>query len=376
VNDELATGAAGAHLETDLSGGDTDTLTSERDLRGLRSHRPTAPLLELHDVTKTFRVRDGLLSATISAVDRVDLDVYPGTTLGIVGESGCGKSTLARLIVGLHRADSGSIVFAERELSRRHARPRSVLQSMQMVFQDPSSALNPRATVSESIAFPLRVQGVSRKETQIRVAQVLSDVGLPKNYLTHYPHQLSGGQRQRVNIARALALHPQLIVLDEAVSALDKSIQAQILNLLKDLQAEYNLTYVFISHDLNVVEYMSDEVAVMYLGQLVERAPATSLYSPPTHPYTDLLLSSIPNLDPAQSRRDEVEDESAGEIPSPLDPPSGCRFRTRCPHVMDICSEKAPPLVPVAGGTRHIACHLFTEDDATEATDAREPAVA
>jgi len=364
--DELATGATGADTAIPADPGgtqDSDILTIERDLTGLRTHRRTAPLLELNDVTKTFRVRNGFRSATISAVDKVDLNVYPGTTLGIVGESGCGKSTLARLIVGLHRADSGSIVFAERELSRRHARPKSVLQSMQMVFQDPSSALNPRATISESIAFPLRVQGISRKETQTRVAQVLSDVGLPKNYLTHYPHQLSGGQRQRVNIARALTLHPQLIVLDEAVSALDKSIQAQILNLLKDLQAEYQLTYVFISHDLNVVEYMSDEVAVMYLGQLVERTPAKLLYQPPSHPYTDLLLSSIPNLDPAQSRRDEVEDESDGEIPSPLNPPSGCRFRTRCPHVMDICSEVAPPLVPVEGGTRHIACHLFTESD-------------
>jgi peptide/nickel transport system ATP-binding protein len=349
---------------TTTAGTDTAETLVERDLAGLRSRRPTAPLLELHGVTKTFHVRDGMHMATISAVDTVDLDVYPGTTLGIVGESGCGKSTLARLIVGLHRPNSGSIVFEERELSSRRARPKAVLQSMQMVFQDPSSALNPRATVSESIAFPLRVQGVSRRETEIRVAQVLADVGLPKNYLTHYPHQLSGGQRQRVNIARALALHPRLIVLDEAVSALDKSIQAQILNLLKDLQAEYKLTYVFISHDLNVVEYMSDEVAVMYLGQLVERAPSAALYKPPAHPYTDLLLSSIPSLDPALSRRDVVLDRQAGEIPSPLNPPSGCRFRTRCPHAMEVCAEVVPPLAAV-DGEHHIACHLFPESSDT-----------
>jgi oligopeptide/dipeptide ABC transporter ATP-binding protein len=241
---------------------------------------------------------------------------------------------------------------------------------MQMVFQDPSSALNPRATISESIGFPLQVQGESKAAIDERVAKVMRDVGLPAAYASHYPHQLSGGQRQRVNIARALALQPKLVVLDEAVSALDKSIQAQVLNLLTDLQEEYGLTYVFISHDLNVVRYISDDVAVMYLGQVVERGSAQELYDNPKHPYTQLLLSSIPTLDPTESTRDEPMDGAVGgadtkdtEIPSPIDPPSGCRFRTRCPFAMDVCSQLAP--VPVTiDDTHSVSCHLYAEADA------------
>jgi peptide/nickel transport system ATP-binding protein len=313
-------------------------------------------LLELGSVSKTFTARVGMRRVPVSAVHNVTMSVAEGTTMGIVGESGCGKSTLARIIVGLHSADEGRIQFDGHGLKLNGKRPRSVTQQMQMVFQDPYSALNPRATIGDSIAFPLRVQGLGRQEVRERVEQVLTDVGLHPNYASHYPHQLSGGQRQRVNIARALALHPRLVVLDEAVSALDKSIQAQILN----LQESYRLTYLFISHDLNVVEYMSDRVAVMYLGQVVETCTAADLYRSPMHPYTQVLLASIPKLDPRERRDDDLAVQ--GEMPSPLDPPSGCRFRTRCPHAMDLCAKEAPGLrAPEAGHL--VACHLYGVKD-------------
>jgi peptide/nickel transport system ATP-binding protein len=320
-----------------------------------------ADLLELIDVSKTFDVRSGGRRASLSAVDHVSLTVRPGTTLGIVGESGCGKSTLARVIVGLHLADDGELVFDGKQMLTGKRRTPGELKQMQMVFQDPSSALNPRATISESIAFPLQVQGASKTVIAERVATVMRDVGLPAAYASRYPHQLSGGQRQRVNIARALALQPKLVVLDEAVSALDKSIQAQVLNLLSDLQEEYGLTYVFISHDLNVVRYLSDDVAVMYLGQVVEQGSAQQLYDEPKHPYTQLLLSSVPTLDPAESTRDEpVDTADSTEIPSPIDPPSGCRFRTRCPFATDLCAQVAPLPIQVGEG-RTVACHLYTD---------------
>ena len=317
-------------------------------------------LLELLAVSKTFAIKAGGRRATLSAVDSVSLTVREGTTLGIVGESGCGKSTLARIIVGLHLATDGEMIFDGRQVHTGRKRPTAVVEQMQMVFQDPSSALNPRATIGASIAFPLQVQGASKATVQDRVATVIRDVGLPASYASHYPHQLSGGQRQRVNIARALALAPKLVVLDEAVSALDKSIQAQVLNLLTDLQDEYHLTYVFISHDLNVVRYISDDVAVMYLGQVVERGPAKDLYARPRHPYTQLLLSSVPALDPRESTRDAALDSGEGEIPSPIDPPSGCRFRTRCPFAMEVCSLVAPAAVDVAPD-HVVACHLYPD---------------
>jgi peptide/nickel transport system ATP-binding protein len=320
-------------------------------------------MLELIDVSKQFTVRAGGRRAKLSAVDHVSLSVRPGTTLGIVGESGCGKSTLARVIVGLHLTDDGEMIFDGKQVLTGKRRSPAELKKMQMVFQDPSSALNPRATISESIGFPLQVQGASRAAIEERVAKVMSDVGLPAAYASHYPHQLSGGQRQRVNIARALALQPKVVVLDEAVSALDKSIQAQVLNLLTDLQEEYGLTYVFISHDLNVVRYISDDVAVMYLGQVVERGTARELYDNPKHPYTQLLLSSVPTLDPTESTRDEPIDTPEtkdSEIPSPIDPPSGCRFRTRCPFAMDVCSQVTPAPIAVGEG-RTVACHLYAD---------------
>jgi peptide/nickel transport system ATP-binding protein len=345
------------------------TTVTETDQRA-----PKVGLLELGSVSKTFQSRVGVRRVAVSAVDNVTLSVPEGTTLGIVGESGCGKSTLARIVVGLHGADSGQIIFDGKPLRKKGGkRPRSVMAQMQMVFQDPYSALNPRATVGESIAFPLRVQGLGKDEIKERVEKVLVDVGLHVNYGSHYPHQLSGGQRQRVNIARALALQPRLIVLDEAVSALDKSIQAQILNLLKDLQAAYGFTYLFISHDLNVVEYMSDRVAVMYLGQVVETCSAADLYERPMHPYTQVLLKSIPNLNPRERRTEDVA--ISGEMPSQLDPPSGCRFRTRCPHAMDLCAQQVPTLrSPEA---RHlVACHLFAVSDPDRGIVARTTATA
>jgi oligopeptide/dipeptide ABC transporter ATP-binding protein len=314
------------------------------------------PLLELTGVSKKFPVRDGMRRATVSAVEEVSLRVRSGSTLGVVGESGCGKSTLARLVVGLHEVTRGSVLFDGAVVGSAKGRAKELSREIQMVFQDPASALNPRATVGESIAFPLRVHGAGEEEVTRRVSEVLEEVGLPAAYATHYPHQLSGGQKQRVNIARALALRPRLVVLDEAVSALDKSIQAQILTLLEDLQREHGLTYVFISHDLNVVADELDDVAVMYLGQVVETSESAQLYRTPLHPYTQLLLSSIPALDPDERHGDDVG--IAGEIPSPLDPPSGCRFRTRCPLATSLCADVAPTLADAGGGHR-VACHLY-----------------
>ena len=318
------------------------------------------PLLEVDNASKTFDIKLGLKRAQVYAVDGVSISVQPSSTLGIVGESGCGKSTLARLILGLYPADRGEIWFAGQSLPRRGKRPRAVVEQMQMVFQDPYSALNPRASIGQSIAFPLQVQGMDKSEIRDRVAQVLQDVGLHGNYATHYPHQLSGGQRQRVNIARALATAPRLVVLDEAVSALDKSIQAQILNLLEDLQRAYQLTYIFISHDLNVVEYMSNRVAVMYLGQVVETCAADELYQRPLHPYSQGLLASIPTLDGASAQPGQV----TGEMPSPLNPPSGCRFRTRCPFATDTCATHVPVLAEAEPG-HLVACHLYPSSQPT-----------
>ncbi|HEY9291406.1 MAG TPA: ABC transporter ATP-binding protein [Microlunatus sp.] len=334
-----------------------------------RSDPPTgAALLELFGVSKRFTVRTPAQGkATLSAVEGVSLAVRAGSTLGVVGESGCGKSTLARVIVGLHQASDGEMIF-DGEQQPITAVRRRTSRRMQMVFQDPSSALNPRTTIGDSIAFPLQVQGWRRAEVQRRVAEVINEVGLPRAYANNYPHQLSGGQRQRVNIARALAVRPSLIVLDEAVSALDKSIQAQVLNLLTDLQHEYGLTYVFISHDLNVVQYISDDVVVMYLGQAVEQASAASLYAEPLHPYSRLLLSSIPSLDPTRRRTTPTEGSSEagdGELPSPIDPPSGCRFRTRCPFAMEICAQRSPRPVQARPG-HSVACHLYSSQSASE----------
>jgi oligopeptide/dipeptide ABC transporter ATP-binding protein len=282
--------------------------------------------------------------------------VQPGETLGIVGESGCGKSTTARLLLRLLDADGGEVIFdglGVRQL--RGGGLKSMYRGIQMVFQDPYSSVNPRMSIGENIAFPMKAQRYTAERIRDRVSTLLRQVGLHPNHASYFPHQMSGGQLQRVNIARALALEPKLIVLDEPVSALDKSIQAQVLNLLRDLQVQLNLTYIFISHDLNVVEHMSDRVLVMYLGQVVEACASDTLYREPLHPYTRVLLSSIPKTDPDEQRTGEVP---SGEVPSALDPPSGCRFRTRCAYAMEVCATRRPESRQPTPG-HAVSCFLY-----------------
>ena len=329
------------------------------------------PLLEVRDLNKSFPVRLGIgRTGYVSAVDGVSLEVEPGSTMGIVGESGCGKSTLARVILGLAPADSGEIKI-EQEVVDWHASAgrKQLRRNMQMVFQNPYSSLNPRSSIGEIVGFPMHAHGLSRAEIAERTSSLLSQVGLHANHASYYPHQLSGGQRQRVNIARALALHPKLVVCDEAVAALDKSVQAQVLNLLKDLQQDLGLTYIFISHDLNVVEYMSDRVSVMYLGQIVETAESDQLYQRPLHPYTQALLGSSPRLDPTYKMDDDLLE---GELPSALDPPSGCRFRTRCPRAMPVCAEIRPEMRQLELG-HEVACHLYSESATSDGRGAMLP---
>jgi peptide/nickel transport system ATP-binding protein len=296
----------------------------------------------------------------VRAVDDVSFDVAPGETLGIVGESGCGKSTLARLVLRLIEPDAGSVQFAGEDVrAAGPARMKRLRRDMQLVFQDPYASLNPRMTIEDAVAFSLLVHGTPRAEARERAASLLGRVGLdPLLYGRRYPHELSGGQRQRVNIARALVLDPKLLVLDEPVSALDKSVQAQVLNLLQDLKTERALTYVLISHDLNVIEYVSERILVMYLGHVVEAGTAEALASDPKHPYTQALFASAPSMDP--TRRME-RPPILGDPPNPIDPPSGCRFRTRCAHVMPRCAERIPPPIAVARD-HHVACYLYGDE--------------
>jgi peptide/nickel transport system ATP-binding protein len=325
---------------------------------------PAQPLLIVDNLRKHFPVRGGLLNrqvATVQAVDDVSFSVRKGETLGIVGESGCGKSTTARLLMRLMEPDAGSIVFDGDEVGQRDGiSVTEMRRQMQMVFQDSYSSLNPRMTMAESVAYAPRMHGVARNEARDRAESLLSRVGLnPHHFARRYPHELSGGQRQRVNIARALALEPRLVILDEAVAALDKSVEAQVLNLLSDLKESLNLTYLFISHDLNVVEYMSDRVLVMYLGRVVETGPVDSIYRRPRHPYTRALFASKPTLDPD---RRTTEMPLTGDPPNPINPPSGCRFRTRCGFAQPVCAAQLPPLVPPLLGdtdaTHLVACHI------------------
>ena len=316
------------------------------------------PLLSVTGLVKHFPLKKDVLGrggGTVRAVDGIGFDVRLGETLGVVGESGCGKSTTARLLMHLIEANRGEIVFDGQAVGGRALPLKQFRRQVQMVFQDSYASLNPRLTMVDSIAFAPQVHGVPKAEAVARARDLLARVGLePRRYAERYPHELSGGQRQRVNIARALALQPRLVILDEAVSALDKSVEAQVLNLLLDLKEEFGLTYIFISHDLNVVRYMSDRVLVMYLGEVVEIGQSEALFRHPAHPYTRALLSSIPTMDP--DRRTE-QPPLAGDPPNPIDPPSGCRFHTRCAHAQAVCSARSPVLAPVASG-QAVACWL------------------
>jgi peptide/nickel transport system ATP-binding protein len=325
----------------------------------------SAPLLRVRGLTKHFPLRGGLLGRTrawVRAVDGVSFDVNAGETLGIVGESGCGKSTLARLLLRLVDPDAGTVTFEGEDVLRASpSRMKRLRRDLQLVFQDPYASLNPRLPIEDAVAFSLLVHGTPRGEARERARALLGRVGLdPRMHGRRYAHELSGGQRQRVNIARALVLDPRLLVLDEPVSALDKSVQAQVLNLLQDLKAERALTYVLISHDLNVIEYVSDRVLVMYLGEVVETGSAEALAQSPRHPYTQALFASAPSMDP--DRRME-QPPIAGDPPNPIDPPSGCRFRTRCPFAMPRCAEASPPFVPVDAG-HEVACYLYEMEPA------------
>ena len=322
-------------------------------------------LLEARGLRKHFPLRGGVLQRTrawVRAVDGVSFDVAPGETLGIVGESGCGKSTLARLLLRLIAPDEGVVKFdGEDVLGASPARMKRLRRDMQLVFQDPYASLNPRLTIQDTVAFSLLVHGTPRAEAGERARALLGRVGLdPRLHGRRYAHELSGGQRQRVNIARALVLDPKLLVLDEPVSALDKSVQAQVLNLLQDLKAERALTYVFISHDLNVIEYVSDRVLVMYLGEVVETGTAEALAQSPKHPYTQALFASAPSMDP-DHRMDRLP--ISGDPPNPIDPPSGCRFRTRCAFAMPRCAETTPAPVAVSP-TQAVACYLYDTEPA------------
>ncbi len=318
----------------------------------------SAPLLRLRDLRKSFPVagRGFGRRPRLRAVDGVALDVEPGETVGLVGESGCGKSTLARLVLRLIEPDSGEIRFEERDMrALGRAELREMRRRMQIVFQDPFASLNPRMTVGETIGEGLHVHGIARGALrEERVARLLETVGLAPEHAARYPHEFSGGQRQRVGIARALALEPRLIVADEPVSSLDVSIQAQILNLLLDLQRRFGLAYLFISHDLRVVRHLSKRVAVMYLGKIVENGPAEEVYARPQHPYTQALLSAAPDPDPSKQQRRIV---LSGDVPSPIAPPPGCPFHPRCAKAIARCATEVPELREVK--PRHVAaCHL------------------
>ncbi|MCQ4159088.1 ABC transporter ATP-binding protein [Roseomonas sp. GC11] len=314
---------------------------------------PAQPLLSVRGLTKHFPLKGGLLNrarGSVQAVDDVSFDLRKGETLGIVGESGCGKSTTSRLIMALMQPTAGEVIFDGQSVGPGGLTLKEYRRQVQMVFQDSYASLNPRLTIEESIAFAPQVHGLPRRPAVERAQELMAAVGLePAQFARRYPHELSGGQRQRINIARALALRPRLIILDEPVSALDKSVEAQVLNLLMDLKEQYGLTYLFISHDLNVVHYVSDRVLVMYLGRVAEFGPVDALYEKPAHPYTAALLASRPSMDPERRRS---EPPLSGDPPNPVNPPSGCRFRTRCALAEAVCAGTVPPLAEAGPGHR------------------------
>ena len=336
-----------------------------------------APLIEVRHVKKYFPIRKGLLQrevARVHAVDDVSFSVREGETLGLVGESGCGKSTLGRTIVRLLDPTEGQILFDGRQIEGLGARRlRPLRRQMHMVFQDPYASLNPRKRVGSIIGDPLKIHGLGdKRERKAQVEQLLETVGLSPEHYNRFPHEFSGGQRQRIGIARALALRPKLVVADEPVSALDVSIQSQMLNLLEDLQNEFRLTYIFIAHDLGVVRHVSDRIAVMYLGKLVELSPAEELYRRPIMPYTEALLSAVPIPDPdlaAKRRRIVLQ----GDVPSPINPPSGCRFHPRCRYATQVCTEVEPPLADYGNGHLAACHHPLNVDSAALASLAVAP---
>jgi peptide/nickel transport system ATP-binding protein len=337
---------------------------------GNRRVSPAEPLVEVEDLKVWFPIKSGVLLdrhiGDVRAVDGVSLTIDRGETLGLVGESGCGKTTLGRAILRLYDPTAGTIRFDGRDITRLgESELRPLRRRMQMIFQDPFASLNPRHSVGRMVGEPMKVHGVGdRKSTASRVRELLDVVGLPRDAASRYPHEFSGGQRQRIGLARALALNPDFIVCDEPVSALDVSIQAQIVNLLEELQEEFDLTYLFVAHDLAVVRHISDRIVVMYLGSIVEVSPADDLYDNPLHPYTISLLSAIPIPDPVVERNRETI-LLQGDLPSPANPPQACRFHTRCPYVQPTrCTEDAPPLRAVDG--HMVACHWAEQIKAGE----------